>query len=83
MMVWTFFSTQDEISGELYISIDRIKENADIFKVTYQNELLRIIVHGILHLINYNDIESAEKIKMKMMEDQYLEIYHKKESENI
>lgn len=69
------YSLQNKIFGELYISIDRVKENAMIYGVTCFNELLRVIIHGILHLLRYNDIEEEEKIIMKKLEDRYLKNY--------
>ena len=77
------YSNQERITGELYISIDRIKENAIIYGVNNDNELVRVIIHGILHLLNYNDIKFSEKKKMKKMEDNYLNEYYKKESDNL
>ena len=43
------------ISGDLYISIDRVKENANEFNVSFDNELKRVMVHGVLHLMGYSD----------------------------
>ncbi len=77
------YSVKNIISGELYISIDRVKENAKIFDVKFDDELLRVIIHGILHLIGYNDVKSLEKRKMKKMEDFYLFNYYKKGSYNL
>lgn len=63
------------ISGELYISIDRIKENAKEFKTTTTNELQRVMFHGVLHLCGYKD-KSPKDIKlMRTKEDQYLKLY--------
>lgn len=49
------------INGEIYISIDRIKENAQKFEVDFLNELLRVMAHGFLHLIGFNDKKKSEK----------------------
>ena len=77
------YSNQERITGELYISIDRIKENAIIYGVNNDNELARVIIHGILHLLKYNDIKYYEKKKMRKMEDNYLNEYYKKGSDNL
>jgi len=77
------YSDKKVISGELYISIDRIKENANIYNVTCNNEVVRVIIHGILHLLNYDDNTYLKKKKMKKMEDNYLNNLYKKGSENI
>jgi rRNA maturation RNase YbeY len=53
------------ISGDLYISIDTIKSNAEFYDTNFKNELLRVIVHGVLHLLGYNDCEESEKIVMR------------------
>ena len=61
------------ISGDLFLSIDRIKENADTFAVPFSDELLRVIYHGILHLIGYGDKTDGEKLVMRGKENNYLE----------
>ena len=63
------------ISGDMYLSIERIWENAKQFKKSRKSELLRIIIHGILHLIGYNDNNEDEKKLMTERENQYLGIY--------
>ena len=60
------------ISGDLYISIDTIKSNAEFYDTNFKNELLRVIVHGVLHLLGYNDCEESEQIVMREREDFYL-----------
>ena len=60
------------VSGEIYLSVDRIKENAKTYDVLYENELLRVILHGALHLCGYNDKNSQERRKMRNKEDFYL-----------
>ena len=61
------------ISGDIFISIDRVKENADVFKVSFENELNRIIIHGVLHLLGYKDKDSKQKEVMTGKEDYYLQ----------
>jgi rRNA maturation RNase YbeY len=63
-----------EISGDIYISIDRVKNNAAEFKTTIKNELHRVMIHGILHLIGYTDKTAQEKQIMKAKEDYYLSL---------
>lgn len=60
------------ISGDIFISVDRVKENAEIFKVSFSDELNRIIIHGVLHLLGYEDKEIDDKKLMTEMEDYYL-----------
>jgi len=77
------YSTESEINGELFISIERIQENAINYRVSEKNELLRVIIHGLLHLIGYDDNEKKRIRKMKSMENYYLVNYFKNESKNM
>ena len=60
------------VSGDLFISTDRVKENACNFETTFIKELYRVIFHGILHLIGYNDKTKEEQIEIQRKEDFYL-----------
>ena len=60
------------IEGDIFISIDRIKENAANFKSTFENELHRVMIHGTLHLFGYGDKSPQEKMKMTEKENEYL-----------
>ena len=60
------------ISGDLYISLERITENAEKFKTTFKKELYRVIFHGLLHLVGYKDKTPAEQLIMRNKEDFYL-----------
>jgi len=62
------------ISGDIFISIERIKENALEFKTSFKNELNRVMVHGILHYCGYNDKTKEEKELMRSKEDYYLSL---------
>ena len=62
----------DIISGDIFISCDRVKENASEFKKTFENELSRIIIHGVLHLLGYKDKIKKDKLLMTQKEDFYL-----------
>jgi len=64
------------VYGEVYISVDRIKENAKIFKASYQNELLRVMIHGALHLCGYTDKTKKSKLQMSERENFYLNQYN-------
>lgn len=65
----------EPVEGEIYISTDRIKENAKVFNVPYQNELLRVMIHGALHLCGYEDSSKAAKKSMREKENFYLKHY--------
>jgi rRNA maturation RNase YbeY len=66
------YSEGKTLNGEIYISIDRVKENAKNFEVDFETELLRVIIHGALHLAGYKDKTKEQKEKMRKKEDQYL-----------
>ena len=71
------FNLEDEgepLEGEIYISWDRVKENAKIFKVDLDKELQRMIIHSSLHLVGYVDNTIDTKSKMTQLEDKYLSL---------
>jgi len=63
------------ISGEIYISVDRVRDNAGEFGSSIQRELLRVIFHGALHLCGYKDKSPRDEKLMRKMEDKYLALY--------
>ena len=65
------------ISSEFCLSLDRIAENALSFGRTFESELLRVIIHGVLHLIGFDDLTEEEEISMRAEEEKCLEIYYK------
>lgn len=60
------------VEGEIYISLPRAKENAELYGEPYEKEVSRLIVHGCLHLLGFNDDSKIEKKKMTKMEDEFL-----------
>jgi len=68
------YSVGKIISGDIFISIERVKENAEKFKVDFKNELHRVIIHGILHYCGYKDKTEDEKKEMRYKEDYYLNV---------
>ena len=73
-------SETGEINAEIYISVDRVRENARKLEVSIQSELHRVIFHGVLHLCGYGDKTGSEKSKMRKGEEFYLTRYFKKRS---
>ena len=65
------------IVGEVYISIDRVKDNARSLGVSFEDELVRVVCHGLLHLCGYRDKKKAEQVAMRQAEDKYLKLFHK------
>ena len=68
--------TEGVIDGEIYISVDRIKENASVFGVAFRNEYRRVLSHGLLHLMGFKDKTTKEKAEMRKQEDLALAIFH-------
>jgi len=68
------YSIGDKLSGEIFISVERVKENALTLNVNFMDELCRVIVHGILHLVGYKDKSKHEKMEMRIKEDYYLSL---------
>ena len=62
----------DMISSDIMISVERVMENSSVFENSFSNELNRVMVHGILHLVGYNDKTKEEKEIMKKKEDYYV-----------
>ncbi len=60
------------VVGELYVSLDRVKDNSIVLGVEYKRELLRVMVHGVLHLCGYHDKTDTEVTEMRSKEDYYL-----------
>lgn len=72
ILTFTLSGVSLPIVSEIYISVERVKENALIHQVDFLNELYRVMIHGILHLCGYNDSTSEEKQQMRKKEDVYL-----------
>lgn len=75
IITFNLSSNPETIEGEIYISIDRIKDNASVIKVSNNFELHRVIFHGILHLCGYMDKSESEKSIMTALEDACLAKY--------
>lgn len=66
------YSNEKKVSGDILISIDRVKENAKLYNQTFSTELNRVMAHGLLHLLGYNDKSKEEAKIMKSKENYYL-----------
>lgn len=64
------------ISGDIFISIDRVKENALVLGTQFDDELRRVIIHGVLHLIGYTDKTKADQKEMRKKEDTYIKHFN-------
>ena len=65
-------SKRDKISGDIYISLDEVRKNARRYNSTFNDEVTRVVIHGILHLIGYDDVTPDQKIIIRKKEDSYL-----------
>ena len=77
------YGNNTRITAEIYISIVQCQENAQKFNVSTENETLRLISHGLLHCIGYNDKNEEEKKLMREEENHCIELFHVKHRENV
>ena len=72
IITFNYSERLNTLEGEIYISYSNALDNAEKFGVKYSNEILRLIIHGILHMLGHNDIKTSEKNEMRLLEDKYL-----------
>ena len=70
------YSVGNEINGDIFISIERVKENASDFNVSFNEELKRVMVHGLLHYCGYKDKTEADELLMRNKEDEKMKLFH-------
>jgi rRNA maturation RNase YbeY len=71
--VISFNYTENQIiEGDIYVSVPRVRENAERFNVLFQEEMKRVMVHGLLHLLGYQDKTNKQQLRMRRLEDSYL-----------
>ncbi len=73
----TFDNSEDEliIEGDIFISIERVTENSQTLNTVFNDELKRVIVHGLLHLCGYDDHTPEDKTEMRRLESEYISIF--------
>ena len=72
----TFDYCEEEVlNGDLFISVDTVRANAEEYGTSFPDELHRVIVHGVLHLIGYDDHTDADIAEMRMKENEYLKLF--------
>ena len=75
--VISFNETNDKtISGNIAISVDRVKENSRKFKCTFHDEMRRVMIHGLLHFMGYNDKSNESSAKMRKKENEKIKMFH-------
>jgi rRNA maturation RNase YbeY len=72
------YGSSDILEGEIYISIDRVRENALDLHQEFEEELRRVMVHGILHMLGFDDHTAEDKQKMRLLEDENIKLFHVK-----
>lgn len=70
------YSVGNELHGDVFISIDRVRENAEDFNVTFEEELNRVIIHGVLHYCGYKDKSDEEALLMRSKEEEKMAMFH-------
>jgi rRNA maturation RNase YbeY len=70
----TFDNSEEEgiVEGDIFVSLDRIRENANELNKPFEEELFRVLAHGVLHLVGYDDINDEQELEMREKEDLYL-----------
>ena len=68
------YNVKKKLNGDLFISVDRVKDNASIFNENFNVELFRVIIHGVLHLCGFNDKTTNEQKEMRQKENHYLSL---------
>jgi rRNA maturation RNase YbeY len=80
----TFQYTELEgVSGDLFVSTDRVLDNAEEHATPLDVEVRRVMVHGVLHLMGFNDTTKAEKLEIRRLENEALEMFHVKHGRNV
>jgi rRNA maturation RNase YbeY len=75
-----FSASHKDLPADIFISTDRIKDNASKYDVNFFDELYRVMIHAVLHLCGLNDADEQEKLQMKQNEDRYLEYFNRQVS---
>ncbi|MDA8900059.1 rRNA maturation RNase YbeY [Flavobacteriaceae bacterium] len=72
------YSVSESLIAEIFISLWAIRDSAKKYAQTIENELIRTVSHGLLHCLGYNDKSEAEKMMMRKLEDEFIELFHVK-----
>jgi probable rRNA maturation factor len=70
------YTLGNEISGDFFVSVDRVRENAFEYNVSFEQELMRVLVHGLLHCCGYNDKSDSDELLMRSKEDEKIAMFH-------
>jgi probable rRNA maturation factor len=70
------YSVGNEINGDIFVSVERVKENASDYKVTFHEEIQRVLVHGVLHYCGYKDKTESDELIMRAKEEEKMKMFH-------
>jgi probable rRNA maturation factor len=70
------YSMGNELNGDIFVSVERVQDNANDFKVSFEDELKRVLVHGVLHYCGYKDKTEVDEQLMRSKEDEKLAMFH-------
>ena len=70
------YSEDGDIAGDIFISVDRVRENALLYNVNFEDELKRVMAHGVLHLVGYKDKSPEEITVMRAKEAEKMKLFH-------
>ncbi|MBU3680936.1 MAG: rRNA maturation RNase YbeY [Flavobacterium sp.] len=70
------YSLGNELNGDIFISVERVRENAEIYNQSFENEMLRVISHGVLHYCGYKDKSEADEQLMRQKENEKIAMFH-------
>ena len=70
------YSVGNELNGDVFVSIQRVRENATEYKVTFQEEIQRVLVHGILHYCGYKDKTESDELVMRAKEEEKMKMFN-------
>jgi probable rRNA maturation factor len=70
------YSVGNELNGDIFVSVERVKENASDYNVTFQEEIQRVLVHGILHYCGYKDKTESDELLMRSKEEEKMKMFH-------
>lgn len=70
------YSVGNKLHGDVFISVERVRENASDFNVSFYEEILRVMVHGVLHYCGYKDKRESDEIRMREKENEKIKLFH-------
>jgi probable rRNA maturation factor len=70
------YSEGDIISGDIFISVERVKDNANEYMVSFEDELKRVLAHGVLHYCGYKDKSDTDALEMRTKENEKIKLFH-------